>query len=175
LHTWETITLASSFCGGGPCTEGIPSGSSSTISTAVTRRPPSAARPEPRRHLPLAPDRPARTRPDSLECGGRFAECRAAGYPGCCSQVTAYVARVRPRAAPEPVVRFETPGERAQFDFAEVRFPWGKRFALLVVLGYSRLLYAEFVPRQTALTVMLGLERAFQPSAACPSTSSSTR
>ncbi len=92
-----------------------------------------------------------------------FAECRAAGYPGGYSQVTAYVARVRPRPAPEPVVRFETaPGEQAQFDFAEVRFPWGKRFVLLVVLGYSRLLYAEFVTRQTALTVMLGLERAFQ-------------
>jgi len=30
-----------------------------------------------------------------------------------------------------------------------------------VVLGYSRVLYVEFVTRQTALTVMLGLERAF--------------
>jgi transposase len=70
------------------------------------------------------------------------------------------VAQVRPRPAPEPVVRFETaPGEQAQFDFAEVKFPWGKRWVLLVVLGYSRLLYAEFVARQTALTVMLGLER----------------
>jgi transposase len=63
-----------------------------------------------------------------------FAECRAAGYAGGYSQLTAYVARVRPRPAPEPVVRFETaPGEQAQFDFAEVRFPWGKRFVLLVV------------------------------------------
>jgi transposase len=92
-----------------------------------------------------------------------FAECRAAGYAGGYSQLTAYVARVRPRPAAEPVVRFETaPGEQAQFDFAEVRLPWGKRFALLVVLGYSRLLYVEFTPRQTALAVMLGLERAFQ-------------
>jgi transposase len=92
-----------------------------------------------------------------------FAECRAAGYAGGYSQVKAYAARVRPRPAPEPVVRFETaPGEQAQFDFAEVKFPWGKRWVLLVVLGYSRLLYAEFVARQTALTVMLGLERAFQ-------------
>src|SRR5439155_948365 len=74
----------------------------------------------------------------------------------------AYVARIRPRPEPEPVVRFETPpGRQAQFDFAEVRFPWGKRFALLVVLGYSRVLSVEFVARQTALTVMLGLERAF--------------
>lgn len=89
-------------------------------------------------------------------------ECRADGYGGGYSQLKAYVARVRPRPEPEPVVRFETAaGLQAQFDFAEVRFPWGKRFALLVVLGYSRLLFVEFVARQTALTVMLGLERAF--------------
>lgn len=89
-------------------------------------------------------------------------ECRAAGYTGGYSQLKAYVARLRPRPEPEPVVRFETaPGVQAQFDFAEVRLPWGRRFALLVVLGYSRLLYVEFVARQTALTVMLGLERAF--------------
>ena len=90
-------------------------------------------------------------------------ECRAAGYTGGYTQLTALVARLRPKPEPEPVVRFETaPGEQAQFDFADVRFPWGKRHALLVVLGYSRLLYVEFVRRQTALTVMLGLERAFQ-------------
>ncbi|HVH66657.1 MAG TPA: IS21 family transposase [Gemmatimonadales bacterium] len=89
-------------------------------------------------------------------------ECRAAGYAGGYSQLKAYVARIRPRPEPEPIVRFETPpGQQAQFDFAEIRFPWGKRFALLVVLGYSRVLYVEFVARQTALTVMLGLERAF--------------
>jgi transposase len=91
-----------------------------------------------------------------------LAECRAAGYTGGYTQLTALVARLRPKPEPEPVVRFETaPGEQAQFDFADVRFPWGKRHALLVVLGYSRLLYVEFVRRQTALTVMLGLERAF--------------
>jgi transposase len=89
-------------------------------------------------------------------------ECRAAGYAGGYTQLKDYVAGVRPRPEPEPVIRFETPpGQQAQFDFAEIRFPWGKRFALLVVLGYSRVLYVEFVARQTALTVMLGLERAF--------------
>ncbi|HVH66293.1 MAG TPA: IS21 family transposase [Gemmatimonadales bacterium] len=89
-------------------------------------------------------------------------ECRAAGYAGGYSQLKAYVAHVRPRPEAEAIVRFETlPGQQAQFDFAEIRFPWGKRFALLVVLGYSRVLYVEFVARQTALTVMLGLERAF--------------
>jgi transposase len=91
-----------------------------------------------------------------------FAECRSAGYTGGTTRLRDYVARVRPRAAPEPIIRFETaPGLQAQFDFAEVKLPWGKRYAVLVVLGYSRQLYVEFVPRQTALAVMQSLERAF--------------
>lgn len=91
-----------------------------------------------------------------------FAECRAAGYQGGATRLLDYVASVRPRQEPEPIVRFETaPGLQAQFDFAEVKLPWGKRYAVLVVLGYSRKLYVEFVPRQTALAVMQSIERAF--------------
>jgi len=91
-----------------------------------------------------------------------FEEARAAGYAGGLSQLKCYVRRVRPRPPVEPVVRFETPpGHQAQVDFAECRFPWGKRFALLVVLGYSRRLWVQFYPRQTMATVMQGLEAAF--------------
>jgi transposase len=91
-----------------------------------------------------------------------FTECQAAGYAGSLTQLKVYVREVRPRPEPEPVVRFETaPGHQAQVDFAEVRFPWGKRYALLVVLGYSRLLWLAFYPRQTMQVVMRGLEDAF--------------
>jgi transposase len=91
-----------------------------------------------------------------------FDEVRAAGYPGGITQVRDYVARVRPRPEPEPLVRFETaPGHQAQVDFAEFRLPWGKRYALVVVLGYSRLLWLKFYPRQTLATVIAGLEEAF--------------
>jgi transposase len=91
-----------------------------------------------------------------------FDEVRAAGYPGGITQVREYVARVRPRPEPEPIVRYETtPGHQAQVDFAEFRLPWGKRSALVVVLGYSRLLWLKFYPRQTLATVITGLEEAF--------------
>lgn len=91
-----------------------------------------------------------------------YAECQAAGYTGRYSLLTAYLATVRPRVEPAPVVRFETePGEQAQFDFADVKLSWGKRYAVVVVLGYSRLLHVEFVARQTAWNVMTALERAF--------------
>jgi transposase len=91
-----------------------------------------------------------------------FDEVRAAGYPGGYSQVKEYVREVRPGPPADPVVRFETPpGLQAQVDFAEFRLPWGKRYALLVVLGYSRLLWLQFYPRQTLAVLIRGLEEAF--------------
>ena len=64
--------------------------------------------------------------------------------------------------APEPVIRFETPaGRQAQVDFARFRFAWGMRYALLVVVGYSRLLWCRFYPRQDMATLVDGLEEAF--------------
>jgi transposase len=89
-------------------------------------------------------------------------EIRAAGYTGSYTQVKEYVRQVRPKPLADPVVRFETPaGLQAQVDFAEFRLPWGKRFALLVVLGYSRLLWLQFYSRQTMTVLMHGLEEAF--------------
>jgi transposase len=89
-------------------------------------------------------------------------EIRAAGYAGGYTQVKEYVRQVRPKPPADPVVRFETPaGLQGQVDFAEFRLPWGKRFALLVVLGYSRLLWLQFYSRQTMAVLMRGLEEAF--------------
>jgi transposase len=91
-----------------------------------------------------------------------LAECRAAGFPGSYTQLKHFVQQVRPRPEPEPILRFETPpGHQGQVDFAECHFPWGKRYALLVVLGYSRLLWVRFYPQQTMRILMRGLEEAF--------------
>jgi len=89
-------------------------------------------------------------------------EIQAAGYEGGYSQLRDYVRRVRPTPPPEPPNRFETPpGQQGQVDFAEFRFPWGKRYALLVVLGYSRLLWLRFFRRQDMRSLFRGLEEAF--------------
>jgi transposase len=89
-------------------------------------------------------------------------EIRAAGYRGGYTQLSEYVRQVRPAQA-EAVVRFETPpGHQGQVDFAHFRLPWGRRWALLVVLSYSRLLWLRFFRRQDMQTLFGGLEQAFE-------------
>ena len=46
-------------------------------------------------------------------------------------------------------------------DFGTFRLPWGRRHALLVVLGYSRLLWLRFYRRQTMAVLTEALESAF--------------
>jgi transposase len=89
-------------------------------------------------------------------------EIRAAGYEGGYTQLKEYVRQVRPRPPEDPVVRFETaPGRQAQVDFADFLFPWGRRYALMVVLGYSRLLWARFFKQKDMRALLEGLEAAF--------------
>ncbi len=92
-----------------------------------------------------------------------FEEIKAAGYEGGYTQLKELVRAVRPSPPADPVVRFETPpAHQAQVDFAEFRLPWGKRYALVVVLGYSRLLWLQFYSRQTMAVLIRGLEQAFE-------------
>ncbi len=91
-----------------------------------------------------------------------FDEIRKAGYDGGYSQVRDHVRSVRPRAPKEEPVRFETPpGRQGQVDFGSFRFPWGRRHALVVVPGHSRLLWVRFYASQTMAVLTEGLERAF--------------
>ena len=92
-----------------------------------------------------------------------FEEVRAAGYAGGYGRMRDYVHRVRPREPAERVVRFETPaGRQGQVDFGSFTLPWGRRYALLVVLSYSRLLWLRFFRRQTMEVLFGGLEGAFE-------------
>jgi transposase len=91
-----------------------------------------------------------------------FEEIRAAGYAGGYTQIKEYVRAIRPRPPLEAVQRFETPpGFQGQVDFASFNLPWGRRYALLVVLGYSRLIWLKFFARQSMQCLFAGLESAF--------------
>jgi transposase len=91
-----------------------------------------------------------------------FEEVRSAGYDGGYTQLKQYVRQVRPRPIEDAVRRFETPaGFQGQVDFASFNLPWGRRYALVVVLGYSRLLWVRFYPRQNMQALFAGLESAF--------------
>ncbi len=59
-------------------------------------------------------------------------------------------------------VQFSVAGNiRGQVDFADFVLPWGKRYALVVVLGYSWMLWLQYYERQTMETVVRGLKGAF--------------
>lgn len=89
-------------------------------------------------------------------------EIRATGYEGGYTQLKEFVAEVRPKPPEDPLVRFETaPGRQAQVDFADFTFDWGKRYGLIVVLGYSRLLWLRFFRRKDMRALLDGLEEAF--------------
>lgn len=128
------------------------------IQARYTPRPPVPSKLDP--YKPLLVER-LRDFPE-LTAVRLLAEIRAAGYTGGYSQLRDYLRTVRPAAVPEPVVRFETPpGHQAQVDFAHCRLPWGTRYALVVVLGHSRLLWVQFYPRQDLPTLLGGLEACF--------------
>lgn len=128
-----------------------------TIQARYTPRPARPAKLEP--YQPLIETRLAEF--PRLSAVRLFAECRAAGYAGGLSQLRAFIRRLRP-APEDPPMRFETePGQQAQVDWAHCRLPWGVRYALVVVLGYSRLLWVQFYPRQDLANLLLGLEACF--------------
>lgn len=91
-----------------------------------------------------------------------FEEIRSDGYAGGYTQLKDYVREIRPRELDDPVQRFETPaGFQGQVDFATFNLPWGRRYALVVVLGYSRFLWLRFFARQSMQVLFAGLESAF--------------
>ena len=59
-------------------------------------------------------------------------------------------------------VRFERwRGVRGQVDYATFTLPWGRRYALLMVLGHSRVLWLHFYRRQTMAVLIEELDSAF--------------
>jgi transposase len=88
--------------------------------------------------------------PDRIPSSLLEREIAERGYQGKGSILRAYVARLRPAPAPDPVVRFETaPGEQMQVDWGEFRSGRDPMSAFVATLGYSRSTYVEFVIDKT--------------------------
>ena len=97
-------------------------------------------------------------------------EIRQLGYPGCYSQLTAYLREVRPAADRGFEHRFETaPGEQAQVDFAQFKTDFTEQpgrvrvvWLFSLVLGYCRWLTGQFVYGQHLASVLRCHMRAFE-------------
>lgn len=100
--------------------------------------------------------------PERIPATVLYRELRALGYAGSERLVRAYVRRLRPRPAPEPVRRFETaPGVQMQVDWCVLRGGGERLLAFVAVLGYSRAAYVEFADSERFEVLRACHERAF--------------
>ncbi len=91
-----------------------------------------------------------------------FNEIRSQGYLGKISLLRSYLKTLKPQVKERPNIRFETkPGEQMQVDFATFKQDKLKFYAFVAVLGYSRMIYVEFVNNQNEDTVIKCHENAF--------------
>lgn len=89
-------------------------------------------------------------------------EIRERGYAGGLTQLSVYMAQVRPAKKAEVLVRFETaPGQQMQVDFVVFRRCGERLSAFVATLGYSRMSFVRFVADETWPTVKASLEAAF--------------
>lgn len=89
-------------------------------------------------------------------------ELHEQGYRGGVSQLKAFVAAIRPRKVPEPLIRFETqPGVQMQVDFVVFRRARERLSAFVATLGFSRMAFVRFVTDETWPTVQACLHEAF--------------
>ena len=98
---------------------------------------------------------PGRATPSSRPCASSPRSAPPA-TPAASRSSTTYVRRraaTAPSRSPSCASR-RRPGTRRRSTSPSCRLPWGKRYALLVVLGYSRLLWLRFYPRQTMRSVV---------------------
>ena len=95
-----------------------------------------------------------------------LAELKGQGYPGAITVLKDYLSTLRPRIQ-EAFLRIETqPGEQAQVDWAhcgviQIGSAWRKLSLFVMVLSWSRLMYAEFCLSQSLEDFVAAHWRAF--------------
>lgn len=113
-------------------------------------------KPRPRRESKLTPYLSFlrdRLQQGVFNCSVLLRELRERGYTGSYTVLKDYVKPLRLRNQPDLTMRFETkPGEQAQVDWGTVKYqtPDGQErrlYAFAMVLGWSRAMYLELVPK----------------------------
>lgn len=105
-----------------------------------------------------------------------FEMVRLRGYPGSATSVRRYVRTVRPARTREAFFRLETlPGEQAQVDwghFGKIKVGHAQRAlsCFVMVLGYSRAIYARFSLDQSMESFLMGHVAAFEAFGGVPRT-----
>ena len=90
-------------------------------------------------------------------------EIKARGYRGGISQLRRFLQGLRPAAAPEPLVRFETePGQQMQVDWVEFRKGADPLYAFCATLGFSRASFVHFVTDMKVHTLIACHQGAFE-------------
>lgn len=88
-----------------------------------------------------------------------FEEIREQGYRGGSTILRDFMQPLRPQVQSKATERFETPpGRQAQVDWGEVTTDWlgtkKKLYVFVMTLGYSRMIYVEFMENQKLETLM---------------------
>jgi transposase len=129
----------------------------------ATRYKPRASRPgklDPFRAYVIERQRAAA--PDRIPGSVLLMELRERGYTGGYTMLKMFVASLRPTAAADPVIRFETdPGEQMQVDWAVIRRGSNRLSVFVATLGWSRATYVEFVTDERVETLIEAHENAF--------------
>ena len=124
--------------------------------------------PRPSRGSKLDPFKPyitqrlAAARPDWIPATVIDREIREQGYEGSIRVLRYFMAEQRPKAKPDPIVRFETePGQQMQVDWGVFRRGKDPLSAFVATLGWSRYTYVEFVTNERFDTLKVCHENAF--------------
>jgi transposase len=100
--------------------------------------------------------------PEWIPASVLLMELRELGYAGGYTMLKMFMASLKPKAAAEPVIRFETgPGEQMQVDWAVIRRGEKRLSVFVATLGWSRAAYVEFVTDERVETLIEAHENAF--------------
>ena len=106
--------------------------------------------------------RVAAAHPNWIPATVLFEEIKTSGFTGGITILRDYMASLKPKCRPDPLVRFETPpGQQMQVDWGAFRLGPVKVSAFVATLGFSRNTFGTFVENEKFMTLSTCHELAF--------------